>query len=171
MIQLFDNLILYDTDKSFYKILCASKKDNNDIKCCAIYIKPLDVSENNAITSENNDIASENNDITSENNDIASENNDIASENNDITFESKIFDLKSYEASSFKKHKCYLTMFNSEFLLCCGGDNNISCSRNNKMDFSIKDKFSINLLGTIDSVIINTYEDYAVISYINFIYI
>ena len=58
-------------------------------------------------------------------------------------------------------------MFNSEFLLCCGGDNNISCSRNNKMDFSIKDKFSINLLGTIDSVIINTYEDYAVISYIN----
>ena len=41
------NLILYDTDKSFYKILSTSKKGCDDIKCCAIYVKPLNMSENN----------------------------------------------------------------------------------------------------------------------------
>jgi hypothetical protein len=76
--SVINNLILYDTDKSFYKILCASN-DNNDIKCCAIYVKPLNASEN-------------------------------------TTFESDICDLKpNYEASTFKKHKCYLTIFNYEF--------------------------------------------------------
>ena len=130
--SVINNLILYDTDKSFYKILCASN-DNNDIKCCAIYVKPLN-----------------------------------ASENDDTTFESNIFELNpNYEASTFKKHKCYLTIFNSEFLLCCGGENNISCSRNEKLNFNFINKFSINLLGNIDSVIINTYKNYAVISYIN----
>ena len=101
--SIIDNLILFDTDQEFFKILCTYKNDNNSIKCCIINVKP----QQNLQT-------------------------------NSITFEIEIFDLKqNYEVSLFKKHRCYFTKFNSEFLLCCGGENKISCSRNYKTSFGL----------------------------------
>ena len=37
----YDNLILYDTNKEFYKIFCAIKTGNSQAKCLAIYAKDV----------------------------------------------------------------------------------------------------------------------------------
>ena len=83
----------------------------------------------------------------------------------EITFKSE--DLKeSTQDLSSKKHKCYITGFNSEFLLCCSDNNVISCKRKDKKLKSTKD-FSLNLIGKISSININDNSDSAIISYIN----
>ena len=105
-----DNLILYDTDNELFKILCATKNENQYIQCLAVYIK-------------------------------------IAVENDDYSYveEYNIFELTTdYSISYFKKHRCYLTVFNSEFLLCCGGKDIISCYRNKLSDFQIINQFTLN---------------------------
>ena len=82
-----DNLILYDTDNELFKILCATKNENQYIQCLAVYIK-------------------------------------IAVENDDYSYveEYNIFELTTdYSISYFKKHRCYLTVFNSVFFIMLWG--------------------------------------------------
>ena len=43
---------------------------------------------------------------------------------------------ESYPVSLSQNHECYITGFNSEFLLCCGDINIINCYRNSKIDFN-----------------------------------
>ena len=64
------------------------------------------------------------------------------------------------------KHECEMIGFHSEFLLCCGDENNISCERKDQNFNSIGD-FTLLLKGTISSLIINENTDHAIISYIN----
>ena len=94
----------------------------------------------------------------------------IEVENDDHSYvaEYNIFELTAdYSISYFKKHRCYLTVFNSEFLLCCGGRDIISCYRNQLSDFQIINQFTLNLIGSIESVLITDYSDHAIISYMN----
>ena len=94
----------------------------------------------------------------------------IEVENDDDSYvtEYNIFELTAdYSISYFKKHRCYLTIFNSEFLLCCGGRDIISCYRNKLSDFQIINQFTLNLIGSIESVLITDYSDHAIISYMN----
>ena len=64
------------------------------------------------------------------------------------------------------KHECYMTGFNSEFLLCCGDENDISCERKDQ-NFNSIGVFTLILKGEISSLIIKDNSDHAIISYIN----
>ena len=134
----YDNLILYNTQDENHKILCASKKLNNEIKCCAIYVK-AEYSPD-------------------------SKNIDKSLYKKDL----KINGPDSrYHVSLYKTHKCYFTEFNSEFLLCCGISNTIHCHRKNTINFESINEFLINLKGNINNLIINNKGDHAIISYKN----
>ena len=72
-----------------------------------------------------------------------------------------------YSASISKIHKCYMAVFYSEFLLCCGNNNKIHCYRNNINNFDLINEFSLTLPGDITNVIIANKNDHAIISYNN----
>ena len=72
-----------------------------------------------------------------------------------------------YLVSLYQNHECYITGFNSEFLLCCGDINIIKCYRNSKIDFNTINVFTIDLIGTITNIIISNNSDHALISYKN----
>ena len=131
--QNYDNLILFETDHYYYKILCYSKKTNNEIKCNIIYTF-VEYYVLLGTISKNLELK------------------------NSYSFN---------KDSLYKTHECYLSIFNGEFLSCCGGKNNINCFRNNIENFNLISIFSINLKGNIDNVIIKNVEDYTIISYKN----
>jgi len=57
--------------------------------------------------------------------------------------------------------------FHNEFLLCCGGENTISCYRKDKNTFEPIDQFSLNLTGSINNIFISKVSDNVIISYSN----
>ena len=61
---------------------------------------------------------------------------------------------------------CYLTVFNKEFLLCCGMNNQISCQRKNGL-FETINNFNISIQDEIYNLTITNNINYAVISYMN----
>ena len=67
---------------------------------------------------------------------------------------------------SINSDNCYMTKFWSEFLLCCGIDNKISCQRKN-MAFETINDFTICLTGEIYNLTISNYISHAVLSYMN----
>ena len=126
----FDNLVLYETKKEYYKILCASKKETNEIKCTGIYSQAHhDIEKDlylNAIELQN-----------------------------------------TLDVSLSQSHQCYLSGFNSEFLLCCENNDKINCFRNNITNFELINKFVINLSGPINNILITNKTDHVIISYKN----
>ena len=129
----YDNLILYDTDEEFYKILCCTKKITKEKKCSIIYAEVIVYLFITSITKNLN-----------------------------------LIELNTdYTVSLFKTHNCYLNCFKDEFLLCCGESNNINCFRNNINNFSLINKFSITLSGSITNIIITNKPDHVIISYKN----
>ena len=136
--QNFDNLILYDTDKEFYKVLCCSKKITKEKKCIAIYayfVHYYDQYNNN---------------------------------NNYIEHDLQLKNLKtSYTISLSQTHECYFNDFYNEFLLCCGKNNAINCYRNNVNNFGLINQFSISLSGIITNIIITNKGNHVIISYKN----
>ena len=73
----------------------------------------------------------------------------------------------NYETRLFiNTDNCYMTKFWSEFLLCCGMDNQISCKRKN-MAFETINDFLISLTGEIYNLTIINCINYAVLSYMN----
>ena len=84
----------------------------------------------------------------------------------------EIFDRKlksdpGFIASISKIHNCYITVFYSQFLLCCGETNKIHCYRKGLYNFDLINEFSLDLLGNINNLIITNKGDYAIISYNN----
>ena len=65
---------------------------------------------------------------------------------------------------SINEDNCYLSEFNSEFLLCCGMINQISCQRRNLFFEPIKD-FNIYLQGKIYNLTIINNINYAILQY------
>ena len=87
---------------------------------------------------------------------------------NSYNIENEILDLKlNYNVSFFKKHKCYFNEFNYEFLLFCGGENNISCYRKDKNTFNTINKFTLDLIGSINNIYISIHENIVTILYSN----
>lgn len=69
-----------------------------------------------------------------------------------------------YEISLSIMHICYLSIFNDEFLLCCGNNNIITCYRNNKTNFNLINQFSLVLSGAITNTTISNKIDHVIIS-------
>ena len=67
---------------------------------------------------------------------------------------------------SVNEDNCYLAEFNSEFLLCCGMINQISCQRRNLFFEPIKD-FNIFFQGKISNLSIINNINYATLQYMN----
>ena len=108
----YKNAILYDTSDSYYKILCAKKKDINSIKCLAINI--ILISWNLF--------------------------------NNDY-FTIEFIELKNdYQLLfSYQEDNCNFTIYQSEYLLCCGKKDSIFCDRKDK-DLNLVNNFDIGKL-------------------------
>ena len=61
---------------------------------------------------------------------------------------------------------CYLTKFMSEFLLCCGMNNKISCQRND-LYFETINNFEINLSNEVYNLTIIDNNNFVVLNYMN----
>ena len=109
-----EDAIFYDTENSNIKILCAKKKDINEVECIGLCIFSL----------------------------FSRINFDILEYNI----------LNRYQTSfSYQEDNCNFTNFNNEYLLCCGKNNYIFCSRRD-MDFNLIKNFSINISGIISNL-------------------
>ena len=76
-------------------------------------------------------------------------------------------ELDSYSIELLKNaDNCYFTGFNSEYLLCCGEENGITCERRD-INFNYINQFSIDLPGTIFNLTIKSDEDSAILYYMN----
>ena len=135
----YKNVILYDTSVSLTKILCAQKKETNYTECIAINI--------NLIIDQNINIKQ-------------------SSSNSDNTFE--IIELKNdYNLLfSYQEDNCNFTIFNSEYLVCCGKKDYIFCDRRD-MNLNLTNNFTINLKGKISNLTFENSTEYIKILYSN----
>ena len=130
-----ENIILYDTSNSYYKILCAKRIDSNSIECIAIYV---------SISSS------------------------IFFSIKKINIKVYVYDiLNDYQASfSYKEDNCNFTIFNNEYLLCCGKNDYIMCYRRN-INFNLINNFSINIPGKISNLTFENNNEYIKLIYSN----
>ena len=137
----FNEFILHDTDNENYKVLCVTKKKENgevEFKYFEIFIQ---ISYSFKI---------------------------LTSYTHLFSYEFNILNMNNYESqvTSYEDHKCYITRFNNEYLLCCGSFNIISCTRKDN-NFNLNKEFSLNLVGDIHNIFISISSNQAIISYIN----
>lgn len=121
----YQNSILYDTSKSYYKILCAKPKYINSIECLAIYI---DVTYKLLLTQPSIDVQ-------------------LIKLNNNYRL-----------YFSYNENNCNFTTYNSEYLICCGQMDIISCERRD-INFNKINYFDIYLLGNNSNLTIEN-NDY-----------
>ena len=98
----YKNAILYDTSSPFDKILCAQKKETNYTECISINIK-LSIEQNIYFKQ--------------------------FSSNKNHTFEIKELKNDYHLLFSYQEDNCNFTIFNSEYLVCCGKKDYIFCDR------------------------------------------
>ena len=118
-------IILYDTHKDDYKILCTTNKEDFNVSCIILKYD--------------------------------------TSKNNDLQFPS----FTSYKTKFIiNEDNCYLTKFYSEFLLCCGMTEKISCKRKNII-FETIDEFYVHLPGNIYNLTISNNINHSILLYMN----
>lgn len=135
----YNKVILYDTNKDSYKILCIANKENYVASCELIEYS----------TSNNNGNL----------NDVL----EVGNINTNIRF----VKLNCPFGFETNKDNCYIITFMSEFLLCCGIKNQIICQRKNNK-FEKINEFKINLLDNIYNLTMeNNNNNYVTLTYIN----
>ena len=95
---------------------------------------------------------------------------DINDEDEITSVETKFIDIKKEEYKmkpSYEVDNCNYTMFNSEYLICCGKEDIIICERRD-MNLKLIDLFNITLSGKIRNLTIeNTDNEYVTLYYNN----
>ena len=132
----YNDLIIYDTKEKDYKVLCATKKKNNSIKCIAILAKLEYKSINNLYEKEFNSF------------DLKNSYNEYPS-----------LDKKEYNGYIIEFNSEFLLCYGYN-----GYNNYIFCRRNNKM-FNIINYFWIDLTEDFSSLIITDNSDHSIIYY------
>ena len=160
------------------KYICAYiNKNNNKIIISYVYLTQLNGNSDIAGTTHNNIINNDNSDyviLFNTNINIhkilcynIKEKDEIKCykiefKNNEF----KSFDLFIDFKAPLNKNNCYFTWFYSEYLICCSGQDIISCYRLND-NYEIINKFELNIYGYNYNLTIIDNEDYASLFYIN----
>ena len=145
-------LIIYDTDKTDYKIICGRRKDNiGNINCIlANFIFQLSTTNNGAgFGTYGGDLFD------------GDKSNSYCGDANlpCINKEIKFYSINEINTTfSFNESNCNYTMFKSEYLICCGNIDVIICERRDK-NFTLINSFNLTLNGNIKNLVLENHND------------